>query len=306
MQVTKSKSLGSAITKSKARRRQRSEGFILLALMLFMAVVAIGLLTVWPAIKLQIRRDNEEEMTHRALEYSRAVKRFYRKFGRYPARIEELENTNEVRSLRKRYKDPITGEDFKILHLADIMMMNGGTGQPGFGGLGNVNGPNGPPNRGQGGLNANSNQSGPTGAQSTQANDPTNAGNKDAQGNSNSDQGDQPGPLGGSGEQFGGGPIVGVASASKDQTIREYNKKNHYNDWLFIYLPTMDRGGLLNGPVFPDQMNMGFAPPQQQGVPASPNGNLTGAPGMAPPPPGAGQPPQGPPNPNPEPQPPDQ
>jgi type II secretory pathway pseudopilin PulG len=284
--------------------------------MLAMALIAISLLTVWPAIKLQIRRDNEEEMTHRALQYSRAVKRFYRKFGRYPARIEELENTNEVRSLRKRYKDPITGEDFKVLHLADIMMLNANSGQPGFTGLGNANGPNGPSNRSQGGLGASSSQLGQTKVQSDQASagtDATDSGNKDAQGNSNSDQGKQPGPLGGSGEQFGGGPIVGVASASKDQTVREYNKKNHYNDWLFIYVPTMDRGGLLNGPVFPDQMGFGGFAGQQQGagVPTNPNGNLSGAPGVAPPLPGGPgqmppQQPQGPPNPNPEPLPPDQ
>ena len=35
---------------------------------------------------------------------------------------------------------------------------------------------------------------------------------------------------------------------SKAKTIREYNKKNHYNDWIFIYDPTSDRGGLLVGP----------------------------------------------------------
>ena len=36
---------------------------------------------------------------------------------------------------------------------------------------------------------------------------------------------------------FGGGPIVGVASTSKAQTIREFNHKNHYNQWQFIYDP---------------------------------------------------------------------
>ncbi len=36
---------------------------------------------------------------------------------------------------------------------------------------------------------------------------------------------------------FGGGPIVGVASISKAQTIREFNHKNHYNQWQFIYDP---------------------------------------------------------------------
>ena len=46
---------------------------------------------------------------------------------------------------------------------------------------------------------------------------------------------------------FGGGPILGVASTSKAKTIREFNKKNHYNEWLFIYDPNSDRGGLLKG-----------------------------------------------------------
>src|SRR2546430_12537041 len=32
-----------------------------------------------------------------------------------------------------------------------------------------------------------------------------------------------------SGPVFGGGPIVGVASTSKDKSIREFNKKNHYD-----------------------------------------------------------------------------
>ena len=50
---------------------------------------------------------------------------------------------------------------------------------------------------------------------------------------------------------FGGGPIVGVASTSKAKTIREFNHKNHYNDWQFIYDPTMDRGGPITTPAQP-------------------------------------------------------
>ncbi len=44
---------------------------------------------------------------------------------------------------------------------------------------------------------------------------------------------------------------MGVASTSKDQTIREFNHKNHYNQWQFIYDPSTDRGGLLNTPAQP-------------------------------------------------------
>ncbi len=39
-----------------------------------------------------------------------------------------------------------------------------------------------------------------------------------------------------------------ASTNKKDKTIREYNKKNHYNDWLFMYDPTSDRGALLVGP----------------------------------------------------------
>jgi hypothetical protein len=53
------------------------------------------------------------------------------------------------------------------------------------------------------------------------------------------------------GKAFGGGPIIGVSSTSHAASIREFNKKNHYNDWYFIYDPTMDRGGLIRGPAQP-------------------------------------------------------
>jgi hypothetical protein len=48
-----------------------------------------------------------------------------------------------------------------------------------------------------------------------------------------------------------GGPIVGVASLSKDKTIREFNKKKKYNEWQFVYDPTTDRGGLITTPYQP-------------------------------------------------------
>jgi hypothetical protein len=46
-------------------------------------------------------------------------------------------------------------------------------------------------------------------------------------------------------------PIVGVASTSKEKTIRVFNKKDHYNQWQFIYDPSTDRGGLLMTPNQP-------------------------------------------------------
>jgi hypothetical protein len=81
-------------------------------------------------------------------------------------------------------------------------------------------------------------------------------------------------------QTFGGGAIVGVASVSKDPTIRVYNKKKTYNEWQFIYNPIMDQPNvLLRGPYQPTtiggaqvgtpagQLNQGGQGPfgQQQG-----------------------------------------
>src|SRR5579864_5050443 len=80
----------------------------------------------------------------------------------------------------------------------------------------------------------------------------------------------------GSGDQlsnttFGGGPIVGVVSSSKQQTIREFNHKKKYNEWQFIYDPGTDRGGLLMTPNQPPLMGVG----QLNGATA-PQNNPTG------------------------------
>ena len=110
------------------RRTQR--GYVLLTLILFVALIAIAAVVMAPIIAFQVKRDREEELIHRGVQYSRAMKHFVKKFGRYPTRIEELENTNQVRFLRRRYKDPITGKDFKILRMGDVQMAFG-AGIPG-------------------------------------------------------------------------------------------------------------------------------------------------------------------------------
>src|SRR5882672_5420661 len=102
--------------------RKSEQGYILIMLMLFVALLAIAATALAPSITFQIRRDREEEMIHRGVQYSRAIKRYVKKTGRYPSRLEDLENTNNIRFLRKRYKDPVTGKDFKLLHVGEVQM----------------------------------------------------------------------------------------------------------------------------------------------------------------------------------------
>ncbi len=220
----------------------------------------------------------------------RAIQHFYKKFGRYPSRVEELENTNNVRFLRKRYTDPMstdpaTGKekDFKFLHQQDILLNNGPV-------LGPIPGPgaqtgtippsNTPVNPPSGG--ASSGDSSDTGG------NPNSTGTSSPNADAGSDSG-----SGLSGQVFGGGPIFGVASTNKkDKTIRVFFGKTHYNDWLFIYVSIADRGGLLIGPVNPSIPTPNLNPPPpgalpQPGLP--PNGGPT-------------TPPQPPPTPTPTPQ----
>ncbi|HKR31387.1 MAG TPA: hypothetical protein VJT08_12970, partial [Terriglobales bacterium] len=52
------------------------------------------------------------------------------------------------------------------------------------------------------------------------------------------------------GKTFGGGAIVGVSIPSQKESLKEFQQKDHYNDWQFVYDPTMDptlRGGLGAG-----------------------------------------------------------
>ncbi len=276
------------ITNRKLPIRQR--GYIMLTLVLALALITIALLTVLPDISQQIRRDREDELRHRGTAYMRAIQHFYKKFGRYPTRIEELENTNNMRFLRKRYtdpmnRDPATGKerDFKLLHQQDITLNNGPLlGQtPGQTGLAGQTGLQGQSGLGgmQGGLAGLQSALGGLGAQAgvqqTNLNTPNPAsgdsGNPDSGNPSSGNPSDAGNPNAGSssssstsssglsGQTFGGGPILGVASLSKAKTIRVFNDKTHYNDWLFIYVPQADRGGLLTGPVSLNGPTSGFA-----------------------------------------------
>jgi type II secretory pathway pseudopilin PulG len=87
------------------------DGFILLAVLFLLVLVLIGLAVAAPQIARSIQRDKELELVHRGEQYKRAIKLYYKKYGAYPTSIDQLVETNNVRFLRKRYKDPITGKD---------------------------------------------------------------------------------------------------------------------------------------------------------------------------------------------------
>lgn len=118
-----------------SRRQPRDSGHLLLAILLMMALMIIAATYEAPRIVQQLRRDREEEMIHRGTEYARAIKKYYKKMGSYPSSIEQLENTNNIRFLRKRYKDPLTKDGkWTLLHYNDViatLVTNGVAGNTG-------------------------------------------------------------------------------------------------------------------------------------------------------------------------------
>ncbi len=272
--------------KLRCQKRQAQEGgYILLALLLMVALVSFGILTQIQSMAFQIKRDREEELLKRGVEYSRAMRRFCLRFKRYPASVEELESTNNYRCLRKRYKDPVTGKDFRPIYLTEFQAsLAGASTQP----------PTAPapqvpavqyrqdiPRESDGGVFPVKTDSDSAGSNGGDA--PAAAGSPNAApaGNPNPDDDDTNGapPLHGI-------PIVGVVSLSKEKSIREFDREDHYNQWLFIYNPRNprnDRPGLINTPDQPSLENKVQARRSQNENSTQnagtnlgqPNGNLT-------------------------------
>jgi hypothetical protein len=81
----------------------------------FAAAASIVIAAGVPAYQMQAKRAMEEELIFRGQEYSRAIQKYQRRFGIYPTSIDQLVSTNGLRFLRRAYKDPITGKDFRLI-----------------------------------------------------------------------------------------------------------------------------------------------------------------------------------------------
>src|ERR1041385_9157134 len=140
--------------------RSGESGYVLLAVMLAVTLILVAMSIELPRIAQQIKREKEEELVHLRKDYATAVKRFVHKNGgRYPVSVEQLEDTNHIRFLRKKYKDPMTGENiWRLVHVGEAEIkvptpnpgLNPNSGNSGLGGpsstLGGSSLPSPPPN----------------------------------------------------------------------------------------------------------------------------------------------------------------
>jgi type II secretory pathway pseudopilin PulG len=189
------------------------------ALLIAMSIMAVMLTVAMPVWKQTATREKEEELVFRGLQYSHAIGLFQRKFANaYPPNVDALV---EQRFLRKKYKDPITNDEFAIIPAG-------------------ANVPGAPAGRG----------TAPAG--------------RGAPGAAPAAGAQNPGPArgGAGGGQVAVAGISGVTSKSKEQSIRLYNGRSHYNEWAFIHVAAVQQPGV--GAPGTQQPGQRGGPPGQQ------------------------------------------
>jgi hypothetical protein len=160
-----------------------------------MAVMMTAAMPVWKQIS---QREKEAELVFRGEQYARAIGLFQRKNG--PGTLPpSFDLLVEQRFLRKKFKDPITDDDFVPV------AVNAGAQT-----AGQIAPPPGtaPAAAGRGVA--------PTGAGASPQ---------------------PPGARGGTPGAATISGIAGVTSKSKASSIRLYKGRNHYNEWMFVFTP---------------------------------------------------------------------
>ena len=106
---------------------KQQQGYTILLVMASLVIVAILAEMAHVSSQYRVKRDKEAELLFRGQAYLRAIKSYYLakpEFQTYPQQLEDLLNDPRFpyrRHIRKLYKDPLTGDDWRLLR-----GMNGG------------------------------------------------------------------------------------------------------------------------------------------------------------------------------------
>ncbi len=180
---------------AEAPAQSDERGYAMAVLLVGIAVMLILMSVAMPVWRQQQKREREEELLFRLKQYAHALALYQRRLpGASPADVDDLV---KQRFLRKKYTDPMTGKDFAVLRVGQVSP-GMSTGLPG-----GVGGP----------------------STSTQVGGRVGAGGPGGQRGT----GVQPGLTGGAGGAVGG--IRGVVSTSKEQSLRVWKGRTHYDQW---------------------------------------------------------------------------
>ena len=240
--------------------QQAEEGFALIALIVAIFIILIFLSIAAPKVARDLRRDRELEAIQRGNQYVRAIQLYYKKFGRYPGSMDQLEKTNNIRFLRKQYIDPMTGKpDWRIIlvgqnkttvkglfgqPLAGIPTTGiGGTSTPGsaIGGSSSSFGSN---TTGSTGTSTGSSSTGATGSSTFgQTGSATGSNTGSSFGSTAGSTTGTTGIGSQSATDFKGaaGPFMGIGHNYSGDSIVTLNEQTDYGTWEFIYDPRIEQ-----------------------------------------------------------------
>ena len=91
------------------RPRRGEQGYNLVVLIMIITVMTILLAAALPLWSQAIRRNKEEELIFRGLQYAEAIRLFHNRFQRWPTSLEELIKV-KPRCIRQLWKDPMTDD----------------------------------------------------------------------------------------------------------------------------------------------------------------------------------------------------
>jgi hypothetical protein len=265
------------------RARRNQGGYALLLVVFLTALLVVGTMSIGLRILTEGKREKEKEMIWRGQQYTRGVKLYYRKLGRFPNSLDDLTKPKigNIRFMRQAYKDPMNKEDgaWRLIYVGpagnligslnpslNSVQMPAAQGQPNAPGTGTV------AIGGQpaiGGIGQSSTAPGATGTnQGATGSSGTIATGTSLPGASGGATGtdSQPVPTGDT-PTIVGGSIIGIGSKVNQPSIIVFEKAHNYRLFEFIWDPSKDLGfvgapGSQIGtpPVAPGQTPSGTIP----------------------------------------------
>jgi hypothetical protein len=108
-------------------------GYALLFVMFFVALLLVALAIARPNLITQDRREKEVEMIWRGKQYVRGIRLYYQKFHHFPTQLDDLYRPKSgIRFMRQPYKDPVNAADgtWRIIYAGPAGQLIGSLTQP--------------------------------------------------------------------------------------------------------------------------------------------------------------------------------
>ena len=269
-------------------RRQTEGGYAILLVLFLVTLMLLATISIAPNILTQGRREKETEMIWRGKQYTRGIKLYYRKIGKFPTSMDDLTKPKlgSLRFMRQAYKDPMNKKDgeWRLIYVGPTGQLIGSLKPPQTLQLSGLAGPAGTTpgtpaaqlgaqtagqtlGKAVGQIFGNSGASAPP-STANSANQRNASGDASASAGTDTASIDPSGAPSGSSDAANeallasdpttvmGGNIIGVGSKVNQRSVVIYEKAKNYKQFEFIWDPSKDA------------IVVGGAPGAQIGTPA--------------------------------------